>query len=132
MKKLAFICSFVCLASIAGFAQKYHVSIEGASYQESKEGTGIASIGRSGLLSKARLIVIPLAAGTVVSYDMSYLPKKGEYGGPYENKTADMTAAEKTIVGQCKPGDRFFFEDIKVRTTDGAIVDAKPLMVQIQ
>lgn len=132
MKRAILFLFILVLSSVAGFAQKkFYVTIAGMGFPDAK--THILSGSRDDMLSRPSLAVMP-DIGTVVSYQVSYLPKRGEYHGPYEVHGAELTAREKSLTKQGGYGDQFFFEAIKVQLNDGTkpIVDAPAFFVRIQ
>lgn len=58
----------------------------------------------------------------VISYDFSYLPKRGEYQGPFTVNSARFNANQQVSsyqTTQARPGDKIFIENIKAKGPDG-------------
>lgn len=58
----------------------------------------------------------------VISYDFSYMPKRGEYQGPFTVNSARFDANQQVSSyqkTQARPGDKIFIENIKAKGPDG-------------
>jgi len=123
-------CSLVLLlCTTIGHAQSVQVSVAGARKVKAKENEW--RISKSELLAKHALSVVS-GNGTVLSYDMSMVPVRGEYVGPANTKSAEMTPMQISWVQQCHYGDKFFFEVIKVSDGKGAIIPVNAFVLTIE
>ncbi|MBS1586796.1 MAG: hypothetical protein JSS82_14770 [Bacteroidetes bacterium] len=129
MRKILLLPLLVASCCASALGQKYYVTVDGKSFPDKK---GAMTVTRADMAEKAKLTVVP-DIGKVIGYSMSYLPVRGEYGGPWSNKQAEMTKQEKFVVGQSRYGDKFFFEDITIKlNSTGEIIHSNSFIVEIQ
>lgn len=60
---------------------------------------------------------------TVVSYELSILPKRGELQGPFKSAGPYLNKDKEIIdaIKRSKPGDRVYFDDIRAKGPDGRV-----------
>lgn len=75
--------------------------------------------------------------GTLFSYDLSILPKKGDLKGPYHiiitkgdlNTriiTGKLSTEAAAMVAMIRPGDKVFYDEIKAKGPDGRMRTLQP------